>query len=180
MSRNVLYGDNIKLRAIEPSDLDFMYAIENDSANWRVGNTLIPYSRHQIEQYILSSQHDLYAEKQLRLMIDLLPPESEKKTIGIIDLYDFEPQHERAGVGVFVIPEEQEKGYATEALRVLIRYCFEILKLHMLHCNITANNLASIRLFEKAGFQRCGIKKEWRFIDNCWMDELMFQQIRPT
>jgi diamine N-acetyltransferase len=177
MTTNLLSGNNIRLRAIEPTDLDFIYTIENDPMIWRVGNTLIPYSRHQLEQYILSSQHDLYSEKQLRLMIDLLLPENEKKTIGVIDLYDFEPHHEHAGVGIFVLPEEQEKGFATEALQVLIRYCFEILKLHMLHCNITADNTPSIRLFEKAGFIQCGLKKEWRYIDNCWVDELMFQLI---
>jgi diamine N-acetyltransferase len=157
MTTNLLNGKNIRLRAIEPTDLDFIYTIENDPMIWRVGNTLIPYSRHQLEQYIL--------------------PENEKKTIGVIDLYDFEPHHEHAGVGIFVLPEEQEKGFATEALQVLIRYCFEILKLHMLHCNITADNTPSIRLFEKAGFIQCGLKKEWRYIDNCWVDELMFQLI---
>jgi len=178
MTGKVLFGENIRLRAIEPADIDFMYTIENDPEIWRVGNTLVPYSRHQIEQYILSTQHDLYSEKQLRLMIDSLLPEKEKKTIGVIDLYDFDHLHRHAGVGIFVLPEEQEKGYATEALRVLIRYSFEILNLHMLHCNITEDNIPSIRLFEKAGFIQCGRKKEWRFLDNCWKDELEFQLIR--
>ena len=178
MNVNALVGNKIKLRAIEPGDLDFLYTIENDPLVWRVGNTLIPYSRHQLEQYILSSQHDLFTEKQLRLMIDLILPDNGKKTIGVIDLYDFEPQHQHAGVGIFVVPAEQEKGYATEALQVLIRYCFEILKLHMLHCNITADNTPSIRLFEKAGFLECGLKKEWRYAENGWMDELMYQLIR--
>jgi diamine N-acetyltransferase len=178
MRENLLYGVNVRLRAIEPTDLDFIYTIENDPMIWHAGNTLIPYSRHQLEQYIHSSQHDLYSEKQLRLMIDHLLPENEKKTIGVIDLFDFEPHHGRAGVGIFVLPEEQEKGYATEALQVLIRYCFEILKLHMLHCNITADNTPSIRLFEKAGFLQCGLKKEWRNLNNGWMDELMYQLIR--
>jgi len=179
MSKNALNGDNIRLRAIEPGDLDFLYTIENDPEIWRVGNTLIPYSRHQLEQYILSTQHDLFTEKQLRLMIDLLLPENKKKTIGVVDLYDFEPQNQHAGIGIFILPEEQEKGYATEALQVLIRYCFDILKLHMLYCNITAGNTSSIRLFKKAGFIQCGVKKEWRYLDDCWMDELMFQLIRP-
>jgi diamine N-acetyltransferase len=179
MSNNALNGDNIRLRAIEPGDLDFLYTIENDPEIWLVGNTLIPYSRHQLEQYILSTQHDLFTEKQLRLMIDLLLPENKKKTIGVVDLYDFEPQNQHAGIGIFILPEEQEKGYATEALQVLIRYCFDILKLHMLYCNITAGNTSSIRLFKKAGFIQCGVKKEWRYQDDCWMDELMFQLIRP-
>jgi diamine N-acetyltransferase len=178
MTSNILTGENIQLRALEPGDLDFMYLIENDPMTWRVGNTLIPYSRHQLEQYILSAQHDLYSEKQLRLMIDLFIPGNEKKTIGMIDLYDFEPRHERAGVGIFVLPEEREKGYALEVVQVLIRYCFETLKLHNIHCNITSDNTASIRLFEKAGFTQCGLKKEWRHVDNYWMDELIFQLIR--
>jgi diamine N-acetyltransferase len=178
MPPKVLYGNNIRLRAIEPSDLDFLYKIENDPELWRVGNTLIPYSRHQLEQYILSSQHDLYTEKQLRLMIDLILPQNKNKTIGVIDLFDFEPHHKHAGIGIFVIPEEQEKGYATESIRVLVRYCFEVLDIHMLYCNITAGNNASIRLFEKSGFVECGLKKEWRFLDDRWMDELMFQLIR--
>jgi diamine N-acetyltransferase len=178
MPGKVLHGNKIRLRAIEPVDLDFIYKIENDPDIWRVGNTLIPYSRHQLEQYILSSQHDLYSEKQLRLMIDLLLPQHEKKTIGVIDLFDFEPHHKHAGIGIFVIPEEQEKGYATEALHVLIRYCFDVLNLHMLYCNISASNTPSIHLFEKSGFIQCGLKKEWRYLDNSWVDELMFQLIR--
>ena len=177
-NKNILVGNNIRLRAIEPADLEFLYAIENDPSIWRVGNTLIPYSRHQLEQYILSTQHDLYTEKQLRLMIDLILPNNEKKTIGVVDLYDFEPQHKHAGVGIFVVSAEQEKGYATEALQILIRYSFEILNMHLLHCNITANNTSSIRLFEKAGFIQCGLKKEWRFLDSQWMDELVFQIIQ--
>jgi diamine N-acetyltransferase len=178
MTGNVLLGNNIRLRAIEPGDLDFLFTIENDPKIWRVGNTLMPYSRYQLEQYILSSQHDFYSEKQIRLMIDLLLPENKKKTVGVLDLYDFEPHHKHAGVGIFVLPEEQGKGYATEALAILIRYCFEILNLHMIHCTITTDNLSSIRLFEEAGFSQCGIKKEWRYLDHKWMDELMFQLIR--
>jgi diamine N-acetyltransferase len=178
MTENIFLGNNVRLRALEPADLDFLYTIENDPEIWRFGNTLVPYSRHQLEQYILSSQHDLYSEKQIRLMIDLLLPESKKKTIGVIDLYDFEPHSEHAGVGIFVLPEEQGKGYATEALAILIRYCFEILNLHMIHATITADNLSSIRLFEKSGFSQCGVKREWRYLDHKWMDELMFQYIR--
>ena len=179
MNDNVLKGEHIQLRAIEPGDLEFIFRIENDPGTWRVGNTLVPFSRYQIEQYILTTQHDLYAEKQLRLMIDLQLPGDGRKTIGMIDLYDFDPHHQRAGVGILVLPEDREKGYALDALRVLGRYAFEILKLHMLHCNITVENTASIRLFKKAGFRQCGLMKEWRNIDNQWMDELMFQMIRP-
>ena len=177
MPVNILRGERIHLRAIEPGDLDFLYAIENDPEVWQVGNTLVPYSRYQLEQYILTTVHDLYTEKQLRLMIDLILPGDRRKTIGVIDLHDFDPAHKRAGVGIFVNPEEQRKGYAYEALLLMIQYGFEVLKLHMFHCNIATDNTPSIRLFRKAGFIQCGLKKEWRASGNGWTDELMFQLI---
>jgi diamine N-acetyltransferase len=179
MAKNLLFGKDVRLRALEPGDLDFLFTIENNTDIWRVGNTLIPYSRHHLEQYILSSQHDLFAEKQLRLMIDLIVTQEERQTVGVIDLYDFEPQHQHAGIGIFLLPEQQGKGYATEALEVLIRYCFDVLKLHMIYCNITVDNIPSIRLFEKAGFIKCALKKDWRKIDDQWMDEVSYQLIRP-
>jgi diamine N-acetyltransferase len=177
MKERILFGNRVRLRAAEPFDLEFMYKIENTTDIWRFGSTLIPYSRHQIEQYILSSQHDLFTEKQLRLMIDLQPMEGTNAAIGMIDLYDFEPHHLRAGVGIYIVPEHQKQGYGFDALSSLIRYCKEILNLHMLHCNITANNKESIGLFEKAGFVQYGIRKEWQFQDGTWVDEVCFQLI---
>ncbi len=163
---------------MEPEDIDFIYGIENDTTTWDTGNTLIPYSRYQIEQYILSTDHDLYLERQLRLLIEL--NEGERKTrIGAIDLFDFDPVHKRAGVGIMVIPEERKKGYAQESLMLLSRYAFSTLALHQLHCSIASNNVESLELFKKAGFSECGIKREWRLENGAWVDEVMFQLIQP-
>jgi diamine N-acetyltransferase len=174
----MLKSQDIQLRAIEPSDLDFIYILENDPEVWQVGNTLIPYSKYQIEQYVLSTQHDLFSEKQMRLMIDRVLPGPGNIPIGAVDLYDFDPYHKRAGVGIILIPEERGKGIAQEALSLLVRYCFEILDLHQLFCSITEGNIPSIRLFEQCGFIQCGTRKEWRFLNGTFMDELMFQLIK--
>lgn len=178
MNNNLLHGLHIQLRMPEPTDVDILYKWENDISVWRVSTTVVPFSRFQMEQYIMNSQHDIYAERQLRLMIDLGVEKESKKTIGCIDLFDFDPLHRRAGIGILIIPEEREKGYAAEALGLLIRYCFEIIQLHQLHCNITSGNDQSLRLFMKAGFIQCGVKKDWRIIDKKWIDEIMFQLIR--
>ena len=178
MNNNLLQGKHIRLRMPEPTDVDILYQWENDLSVWRVSTTVVPFSRFQMEQYIMNSQHDNYIERQLRLMIDLVVVEASKKTIGCIDLFDFDPLHRRAGIGILIIPNEREKGYAAEALGLLIRYSFEIIQLHQLYCNITSDNNPSIRLFTKAGFIQCGVKKEWRIIDGKWTDEIMFQLIR--
>jgi diamine N-acetyltransferase len=175
MPDNILHGTNIHLRMPEPSDVDVLYQWENDLSVWRVSTTVVPFSRFQMEQYVMNSQHDIYSERQLRLMIDLVSVKRSIKTIGCIDLFDFDPQNRRAGIGILIIPEEREKGYAAEALGLLIRYSFEILQVHQLYCNITTGNDQSIRLFTNAGFIQCGVKKEWRIIDGKWSDEIIFQ-----
>jgi diamine N-acetyltransferase len=178
--KKILTGPKLHLRAIEPRDLDWLYKWENDTALWQLGNTFAPFSRFVLEQYLLSAQNDIFANKQLRLMIDLKHQDIPAQTIGSIDLFDFDPFHRRAGIGILIITPERNKGYASEALDLLISYAFTLLNLHQLFCNISAENQSSIELFKKHGFKECGRKKDWVWNDGNWHDELIFQYIRPS
>jgi diamine N-acetyltransferase len=173
----MLLGKNIRLRQVEPSDIDFIYNMENEPSAWRISNTFVPFSRFQIEQYVLSSEHDIYAEKQLRLIIELFNG-SHAQPIGAIDLFEFDPHDLRAGLGILIISDERQKGYAGETIEIVKKYCFEVLNLHQIHCTISADNTPSIHLFLKHGFVQNGTMREWRFRDGKWKDEIMFQLIR--
>ena len=178
-----LKGQHISLRAIEPADIDLLYKWENDTETWNVSNTQAPFSHFVLEQYIASAHQDIYSAKQLRLMIDLSPilsiNEETGRTIGCIDLFDFDPNHQRAGIGVLIADtSNKRKGYASEALEILIEYCFLSLNLHQLYCNITVDNESSVLLFQKHGFQITGVKKQWIREGNEFKDELFLQKIR--
>lgn len=169
-----LKGQHIQLRAIEPSDIDVLYQWENDTETWMVSNTQSPFSRFVLEQYITSSHQDIYSVKQLRLIIC----NEENKAIGSIDLFDFDPNHLRAGVGILIAEKaDRKKGYASEALSLLMDYCFSVLNLHQLYCNITIDNEPSILLFQKHGFQITGMKKQWVRDGESFKDELLLQRI---
>ncbi len=171
-------GKRIFLRAPELADVDILYKWENNTSLWRVSNTLAPFSRFAIEQYLLNAGSDIFAARQLRMIICL----SDQNTtpIGAIDLFDFDPHHSRAGVGIVIIDEFRNHGYAKESLNVLIDYCFELLGIHQLYCNISEDNTASIRLFEDVGFIITGRKLAWNKQGNTWKDELIFQKINIT
>jgi diamine N-acetyltransferase len=152
-----------------------LYNWENDEDNWAVSNTQTPFSRFVLEQYIASAHVDIYSTKQLRLMMC----EPNKKAIGTIDLFDFDPNNMRAGVGILIADKsDRRKGFASEALTLLTNYCFEILNLHQIYCNITTDNETSILLFQKHGFQITGIKKQWLRSGSTYKDELLLQLIR--
>ncbi|MCD4731440.1 MAG: GNAT family N-acetyltransferase [Bacteroidales bacterium] len=172
----MLEGKKLKLRALEPSDIDLLYEWENNEKLWYLSNTITPFSRFTLEQYILNSHQDIYTTKQLRLMIDK-KNSNQNVTIGSIDLFDFDPSNKRAGIGILISDNERNKGYASEALELLISYCFSTLQLHQIYCNISADNQVSLQLFKKHNFSSVGLKKEWIFVNNKWVDEFILQLI---
>jgi diamine N-acetyltransferase len=178
MPNDILTGKRLQLRAVEPADIDVLYQWENDPSIWRVSNTFAPYSRFQIEEYVMNIQNDIYSARQLRLMVICNSGNNKGQAVGAIDLFDFEPFHRRAGVGILIRKEFREHGYASEALEILIRYAFDVLNLRQLFSNMTPENTASISLFEKYGFKRCGIKKDWVRAGEGWIEEWMYQLIR--
>lgn len=170
-----LSGKNVYLRALEPQDLDFLYIIENDSLFWEISSTLTPYSKHVLTQYLANAHQDIYEAKQLRLVI----VESQTdQNIGLIDLFDFNPQHKRAGVGILILEKARKNGYASEALELLIDYSFNRLDLHQIYASIRDDNQASISLFKKQGFNQVGIKKEWIYVNQTFKDEIFLQLIK--
>jgi diamine N-acetyltransferase len=175
----MLKGRQTLLRALEPTDLDILYKWENNIDNWNLSGTLTPYSRFVIEQYLAASHHDIYYNKQLRLMIDRTDGEKET-AIGCIDLFDLDPFHKRAGVGILIGEKEnRKKGYGTEALELLTEYAFNKLDMHQLFANIAADNVSSLEMFKKCGFVMIGIKKEWLNVNGSWNDECLLQLIKP-
>ena len=168
----MLKGENIQLRALEPSDLETLYQWENNTNIWKVSKTIAPFSKHVLTQYLANAHQDIFTAKQLRLII-----EKNHKPIGTIDLFDFEPTHQRAGIGILIADEyERQKGYAKEALQLLIDYAFKQLQLKQIYCNISSANKASINLFSSLDFLLVGVKKDWNKIQEGWEDELLFQR----
>ncbi|MCG2610567.1 GNAT family N-acetyltransferase [Flavobacterium sp. SM15] len=173
-----LKGNTVYLRALEPEDLEFVYTIENDESIWEMSNTQTPYSRYLIRQYLENAHQDIYEAKQLRLTICKI---ETYEVIGLIDLFDFDPRNQRAGVGIVIQNQEDRgKGFGKEALELLIQYSFTQLQLHQLYANIGTENKASINLFTNFGFQSIGIKKDWIRFQNRYTDEGLYQLINPT
>lgn len=170
----LLKGKNCYLRALEPSDIDFLYQIENDELLWEVSDTQTPFSRHLLEDYLRHANEDIYSVKQLRLVICL----ENSTPAGFIDLYDFNPQHKRAGVGIVILEAFRNKGIGKECIELLSQYAFTYFDMKQLYAYIPEDNIGSIKLFEKSGFEQCGILKNWVFNKNKFKNVLMYQKFK--
>jgi len=166
---------HIRLRALEPEDLEILYRWENEPSVWLLSGTLIPFSRYLLKQYLQNARKDIYESKQLRLIIER---REGAVPIGAIDLFDFDPYHRRAGIGILIAEQsERGKGYAGEALETLKDYCFQVLRLKQIWCNIASANQPSMKLFTSAGFSKVGEKKAWLFTGKGFESEWMLQCI---
>ena len=153
-----------------------MHEIENNPSMWDVGSFTVPYSRFLLKQYIENTQSDIFADKQLRLMIIR---NSDSSVLGTLDLSDYVPLHSRAAIGIALKEEFRHEGYANEAVTLVCDYAFEFLKLHQLYVHISIENQKSISLFQNCGFMRTGLLSDWLISADGYIDAIIMQKINP-
>ena len=91
---DLLQSELIKLRAMEPEDIEILYRWENDTDIWKVSNTIAPFSKYVLRQFIENQSRDIYETRQLRLIIE---SRTSGTPVGAIDLFDLDLQPARRG-----------------------------------------------------------------------------------
>ncbi len=163
----------IYLRALEPEDLELLYTIENDPALWAVNTNTEPYSRFALRKYIAEQPNDIFQTGMQRLIVCKT---TDDTAIGIVDLFDFSPLHNRAEVAIALLTSEQQKGLGTAALKALEEHARKKLHIRMLYAYISeCNNLNSKNCFLSAGYQQKATIPAWHYNGNGYEDVSFFQ-----
>ena len=164
----------LRLRAMEPADIDALYQWENDPSVWVHSAAHQPFSRQALQQFIEESAGcDIYTARQLRLMAD----NADGQPVGCVDLFDFDPYHRRAAVGLLVDCRFRRQGVGSAMLRELEQFARTHLQLHLLYSDIAADNNASLQLFLRNGYRQCGTRPEWLWSYGQWTDAVIVQKI---
>lgn len=172
-----LENENILLRALEPEDLDDLYRWENDSELWKYGSTIAPYSRFALRDYLSCSLNDLVQSRQLRL---IAVDKKNNKSMGTIDLYDYDPINLRAGIGILLDAPCRHKSYGKEILELIKEYAFCILHLNQLFAHIPESNVYCFQLFAACGYVQCGLLKSWLKFAGKFENVYVMQLIHET
>jgi diamine N-acetyltransferase len=168
-------GNLISLRALEPSDLELVYAIENDNDQLSSAGNYSNFSKYTISEFIKNSNQDILQNGQFRWVVQDC---TDASFGGLIDLYDYDAINRRAGIGIFISPSKRGKGLGLDSVNTLISYCRKVLNLHQVYCLIEMDNNVSKKLFEeKAGFKLSGIQKDWNFRNSEPIDVYLYQKI---
>ena len=172
--KQLLSNDIVALRALEPTDLDTLYRWENDTALWSVSDTIAPYSREALWHYLENYTGDIYAQRQLRLMITT---PTDGSPVGTVDFLNFDPLNNRAELGLFIASEYRGKGLGRQALELLTAYARDHIGLRQLYVFIALDNEVCLRLFEDFGSSRAGTLKSWVKRGNTYRDVALMQMI---
>lgn len=154
----MLHSQRLHLRALEPSDADFMYEVENDAQAWRYSDTIAPLSRRILRDYALTYDADPFTAGQLRLIIT---EKENNNPVGIIDLYDVSQRHQRAFIGIYICKDYRGKGYADEAVGLIEDYAHNNLHLHQLGAKVEDSHLTAEKLFLGRGYEEKGSLDDW-------------------
>lgn len=170
----MIKNDKVSFRCVVKEDIDVLLNWENDPANWRFSEIPAFYSKDSMQQFI-ESTHDLFLNNQIRYMII-----ANEDLVGCIDLFDFDPFHLRAGVGILIDSRFRRKGYAKESLKLLQNYVFEELQLKQIYSKINNSNEASLALFKACGFELSGTFKSWINNNGLYEDMQFLQSFSPS
>ncbi len=162
-------ASDITLRAMEPEDLELIFRIENDPEFWRFGNSSVPYSRWTLRRFIETSANDLFADQQVRLVIQ------GEVSMGLADLVNFSPRHQRAEISLAILPEFQGMHIGEQAVLQLERYAHG-LGLHQLYAIIADTNHPASHLFQRLNYNSSALLKDWLLCDEKFVDAHVWQK----
>ena len=96
--------------------------------------------------------------RQLRLVITT---EIGGPAVGVVDLFDFDPLHQRAGVGITILASERRHGYARQALELLKNHARDVLRLHQIYATVGADNAGEYEAVSSGGLPAGGHAAGW-------------------
>ncbi len=166
-------GDRIHLRIINKSDLDQMIAwLNTDEISQVMGYLPIFTIENQTQWYEeMISTDNTYV---FAICIN-----DSNKHIGNVGLGNIDYINRNAMLNIFIADKEmQGKGYGTETIRLILKFAFNRLNLHRIYLQTSERFTAALKMYEKIGFIKEGIKREHYYRNGDYEDKLLFSILR--
>ncbi len=150
-----LVGEKVILRALEAGDGRFLLDLINDpSIEYMLGGWSFPVSPEAQQKWLDNLLND---KNTLRCVVC---GSNDYKAVGVVMLTDIDWKNGNAEIHIKLDKEAGGKGYGTDAIRTMVGYAFNELRLHLIYANVNSFNIVSQKLFEKCGFWRDGVLRQ--------------------
>lgn len=153
-----LETERLLLRRVDNNDLREVFALRSNPETMKYIPRPLVTTDEEALAHIAMIESKIESNEGINWAITY---KGDPKLIGIIGHYRIKPEHYRAEIGYMILPEFNGMGIVTEAVQEVIKYGFEVMKLHSIEAVIDPDNLGSAKVLEKNNF-----KKEAHFIEN--------------
>jgi RimJ/RimL family protein N-acetyltransferase len=170
VNHNFWQGECVRLRAVEPEDWKIFNQWDLDSDTARDCYWVpFPKSQEAARKWALDLSLEAPKGDAFNFVIENLDGE----LVGSFNTHGCEPRNGTFKYGLAIRREHWRKGYAAEAIRLVLRYYFQELRYQKVTVYIYAFNEASIKLHEKLGFQHEGRMRSMYFTGGEYHDSLI-------
>jgi RimJ/RimL family protein N-acetyltransferase len=168
---NFWQGDRIRLRGIEPTDAETFYNWNLDSERARhLDFVWPPSSLASVQEWADGLSRRKLENDTFHWVIE----NENGEAVGSISTHDCNPHSGTFSYGLDIAPEHRRKGYASEAILLLLKYYFEELRYQKVTVSVHSNNQASIKLHESLGFKLEGVHRRTVYTEGRYFDHLWF------
>ncbi len=168
----VIKTERLLLRSVEKSDAPEMLFLRSDETVMQYIDRDRIKSIEDAETFILKLKESVETNENILWVICF--QDQPDTLIGNIGYWRIQIPHSRAEVGYLLHPDHWNKGIMKEALKAVIQYGFDIMKLHSIEARINPENIASGKLLEKTGFTREAYFKEDYFYNGRFRDTAVY------
>ncbi|RLT27997.1 MAG: N-acetyltransferase [Chloroflexi bacterium] len=160
----MLQGDRVRLRALEPTDVEAIWSWHQDHELHVLDGWLYPASRGQIAEWLHGVGEPGFRDASFGI-------ETEQGTlIGYVRLKRGSAEHRSADFGIAIAREHWDQGYGTDATRTMVRFGFEEMGLHRIELDVSVENPRAQHVYEQCGFRVEGVAREARWRFGQWVD----------
>ncbi|MBK8551736.1 MAG: GNAT family N-acetyltransferase [Ignavibacteria bacterium] len=171
----VLETERLILREITPGDVREIFAIRSSEEAMKYFGHNVYTSLTEADDMINAIVNGFKNKEGIRWGITL---KGSEKLIGSGGPWRLLKEHLRCEIGYDLLPQYWKKGIMTEALREIIKFCFDKMNMHSIEANVDPDNIASVKLLEKLGFEKEGHLKESFYFNDVFTDTGIYSLIR--
>lgn len=169
--QSIWRGKHVRLRAMEPADWETYFAWNWDDEQARNLDAVpFPQSREAVKQWAERESVRPREEDTFRFVIE----NDAGEVVGNLATHDCNRRVGTFGYGISIRHDQRGKGYAREAIALVLRFYFQELRYQKVTVHVFSFNEASLRLHEKLGFQREGQLRRTVFTKGQFYDEIIF------
>jgi len=166
-----LETERLQLRRVAKEDVNEIFALRSNEQTMKYIPRPLAKTKEDALGHIAMIDEKIENNEGINWAITL---KNSPKLIGIIGHYSIKPEHYRAEMGYMLLPEYHGKGIITEAIKEVIKYGFEIMKLHSIEAIIDPENFASAKVLQKNGFVKEAHLKENEFYEGRFLDTVIY------